>query len=60
MVPECPCGLPCRGRKPAGFSSLCETHPQFWSKEQRQGRQNTPLRRSALPGAKTRRVFIPS
>ncbi|MDR1230998.1 MAG: hypothetical protein LBK61_06320 [Spirochaetaceae bacterium] len=58
---------PCGGRKPVGFSSLGGTYPRFalvlspfWSKEQRYGRQSTPLRRSALPGAKTQRVFIPS
>ncbi|MDR1230398.1 MAG: hypothetical protein LBK61_03230, partial [Spirochaetaceae bacterium] len=63
-----PAECPCRGRKPAGFSSLCETYPrcetypQFWSKEQRHGRHalwwlcfpGLPLR-----GAKTRWVFIP-
>ncbi|MDR1231439.1 MAG: hypothetical protein LBK61_08565 [Spirochaetaceae bacterium] len=36
------------------------SYPQFWPKEQRHGRQSTPLRRSALLGAKTRRVFIPA
>ncbi|MDR1230129.1 MAG: hypothetical protein LBK61_01885 [Spirochaetaceae bacterium] len=28
---ECPCG----GRKPSGFSSLCETYPRFWPRNQR-------------------------
>ncbi|MDR1230281.1 MAG: hypothetical protein LBK61_02645 [Spirochaetaceae bacterium] len=27
MLPlTAPCGVPCRGRKPAGFSSFCESH----------------------------------
>ncbi|MDR1232162.1 MAG: hypothetical protein LBK61_12285 [Spirochaetaceae bacterium] len=45
MLTECPCG----GRKPAGFSSLRGTSPQFWSKEQRHGRQSTPLWRLCFP-----------
>ncbi|MDR1231287.1 MAG: hypothetical protein LBK61_07795 [Spirochaetaceae bacterium] len=42
-------GLPCRGRKPVGFSSYREAYPQFWSKDQRHGRQSTPLRRLCFP-----------
>ncbi|MDR1230621.1 MAG: hypothetical protein LBK61_04380 [Spirochaetaceae bacterium] len=47
---ECPAG----GENPQGFHPVvnhfrCETYPQFWSKEQRHGRQSTPLRRLCFP-----------
>ncbi|MDR1230446.1 MAG: hypothetical protein LBK61_03470 [Spirochaetaceae bacterium] len=49
---DCPCG----GRKPYGFSSLRESvpdsllsHPQFWPRNQRHGRQNTVMRRLCFP-----------
>ncbi|MDR1231241.1 MAG: hypothetical protein LBK61_07555 [Spirochaetaceae bacterium] len=57
---------PCRGRKPFGFSSRCETCPPILAEESAAGRQNTVMRRLCFPcgvplrGAKTSRVFIPS
>ncbi|MDR1232401.1 MAG: hypothetical protein LBK61_13490 [Spirochaetaceae bacterium] len=54
-------GCPCGGRKPAGFSSLCESYCEAYpdsGRESAMGRQNTVMR-SAPAGAKTRRVFIP-
>ncbi|MDR1229866.1 MAG: hypothetical protein LBK61_00535 [Spirochaetaceae bacterium] len=41
---ECPCG----GRKPAGFSSLCESIPDS-CRESAAGRQNTAMRRLCFP-----------
>ncbi|MDR1231200.1 MAG: hypothetical protein LBK61_07350, partial [Spirochaetaceae bacterium] len=56
---------PCRGRKPAGFSSLyetyprCETYPQFWSKEQRQAGRIPSCGGCASPsGAQCRRMTV--
>ncbi|MDR1230093.1 MAG: hypothetical protein LBK61_01690 [Spirochaetaceae bacterium] len=40
-------------------SSLREASPQFWSKEQRHGRQNTPLRRTAPAGGENPQGFHP-
>ncbi|MDR1230455.1 MAG: hypothetical protein LBK61_03520 [Spirochaetaceae bacterium] len=47
---ECPCG----GRKPTGFSSLCESFPDansspILAEESAAGRQNTVMRRLCFP-----------
>ncbi|MDR1231205.1 MAG: hypothetical protein LBK61_07375 [Spirochaetaceae bacterium] len=58
-----PCGVPCGGENPAGFSSLCETCPRFWPRNQRLAGRAPPYGgvplRSALRGRKPCRVFIP-
>ncbi|MDR1230990.1 MAG: hypothetical protein LBK61_06265 [Spirochaetaceae bacterium] len=43
-VKECSC----RGRKPAGFSSRCESHPGS-GRESAAGRQNTVMWRLCFP-----------
>ncbi|MDR1230348.1 MAG: hypothetical protein LBK61_02980, partial [Spirochaetaceae bacterium] len=49
-------GLPLRGRKPAGFSSLLSFYPRFalvpspiLAEESAAGRQNTVMRRLCFP-----------
>ncbi|MDR1232604.1 MAG: hypothetical protein LBK61_14530 [Spirochaetaceae bacterium] len=51
---------PCRGRKPAGFSSLREASPHSGRKSSGMAGRAPPYGGGSLRGAKTRRVFIPT
>ncbi|MDR1231244.1 MAG: hypothetical protein LBK61_07570, partial [Spirochaetaceae bacterium] len=55
QITECPC----RGRKPEGFSSRCETCPRFWPRNQRQAGRIPSCGGCASPaGAQCRRMTV--